>query len=142
MSTNNTNPHYIISLWDDKIKTVEVNLPNNSKNYTYKTHLDLTAGDHVVCPVAHNGKSTYTIGVVSEVHTEVMLDRNDGTPYKWVVQKVDTDAHEAAAKRDEDAIRVYRQFQRANTRRELAKQIEETAPGLSNAILEITSGKA
>lgn len=53
------------------------------KIYSFRTDLDLSVGDTVVCDTA-NG---LTIGTVSD------LEGNEPKATKWIVQRVDLDAH-------------------------------------------------
>ncbi len=133
----NFSSHFAISLYDQRLRTVGVTYQHGTsrKDYVYKTHLELELGELVVCPVSIDGGGiAYVIGKVSAVHETVQIPKDSTIDYKWIVQKVDLAAHEAAAARDVKAIQAFAAFQRNTARIALAKELEEAAPGLGETM--------
>ncbi len=134
----NFSSQFAISLYDKDLRTVGVTYQHGTttKEYVYKTHLELVVGDLVICPVRVEGTTTnaYAIGKVTDVHEEVQIPKDSKIDYKWIVQKIDYEAHEAAAARDAELLKVFSGYQRQVARLALARELEEAAPGLADTM--------
>jgi hypothetical protein len=137
MNTNFSS-QFAISLYDEKLRTVGVTYQHGTttKEYVYKTHLELNEGDLVICPVKTEGSVNYAyvIGKVTAVHDDIQIPKDSTLEYKWIVQKVDFAAHEAAAARDAELLKTFATYQRGVARIALAKELEEVAPGLGDTM--------
>jgi len=137
-SASALSPHYAISLYDNRLRTVGVVLGTgtNAKEYVYKTYLELQPGELVIAPVRTGQDRTigFVVAKVTTVHDDVQIGRDDNYDFKWIVQSVDVRGSEAAAARDAAAIKAFRDYQRLIARTALAKEMEESAPGLGDAV--------
>jgi hypothetical protein len=76
------------------VKAVRVVFPDRpagkyaSGEYDFRTDLDLNVGDLVVCDVCYQGENCYTNGRVIRV-----MEQPSTKAVKWVVQKIDLEAH-------------------------------------------------
>lgn len=118
------NKHYILSLFDDSLKTVGVKFKGLGKEYTYKTRLTLEVGDHVVVSTPSEG---FAVVEVTSIHDEPQLDANSVTDYKWIVCRVDTSIYDAQNASDEmlykEIAKAQRNRQRAAAKEALAQQL-------------------
>jgi len=92
------------------------------RTYTYKTDLELKVGDEVVVDAPSTG---LTVVVVSEVHTLADIDANAAYKYKWVVTKVDLDAHEERLAKEDELAEEFAKIQQKVTRMRKIKELKE-----------------
>lgn len=122
------NKHYILSLFDDTVKTVGVKFTARECTYTYKTRLALAAGDEVVVETPSNGLQVVTITRVDE---EPDFDVNSVIDYKWIVCKVDRTEYDAALARDAELHKEIAKVQRRNHREAAKNALAQSLPGLA-----------
>jgi hypothetical protein len=72
-----------------------VNFPTNDTEYTFCTDLNLEAGDQVVVETRHGFR------VATVIKTRGLTKDQMTRAYKWVVQKIDIDRHEARMAQEE-----------------------------------------
>lgn len=99
----------LIASLTSTLKTVGVQYKDSNGNpfgkvYTYKTDLDLEVGAEVIVDAPSTGM---TVVVVVEVHDFAEIDENANFNYKWIVGKVDFEAHE---KRKEKEAELEKEF--------------------------------
>lgn len=104
----------LLALLNTELKTVGVQFKDMNgeafgKVYTYKTDLELEVGDEVIVDAPSTGM---TIVVVAEVHDIADLDEKASFEYKWIVGKVDTEAHEKRLEREEELAKEFAVVQR------------------------------
>ncbi|QDP52315.1 MAG: hypothetical protein Unbinned4162contig1001_15 [Prokaryotic dsDNA virus sp.] len=114
----------LMATMSDKLTTVKVKFKDAcgqpiGKNYTYCTDLDLNEGDEVVVDAPSTGM---TVVVVTQVDKLPQLDPNARFNYKWIVSKVDVEAHD---KRQEKYNEIAEQFQEIQAKAQKAKMINQ-----------------
>lgn len=95
---------YMIAMLNSSMTTVGVSFKDSDgqpvgKEYTYKTDLKLEAGDEVIIDSPYSG---LTIAVVTRVDEVADLDEKATFSYKWIIGKVDLEAHKARLEREEE----------------------------------------
>lgn len=94
---NTTN---LVSALQENYTTVEILYRgSNNNSYTFKTDLDLAVGDLVVVPSVK--EHDCDVALVVKVHTTPQIDFNVNYVYKWVINKVDVEAHNERLKKEE-----------------------------------------
>ena len=93
--------HLVPFLVDD-VRTVLVTFDKSSRSYTYKTNLDLSAGDLVIVTT---GKS-YGVGEIEEIHDVPKLDKGAKYEYGWVVAELNPllEEHESLKLREREFL--------------------------------------
>ena len=91
----------------------------NYKKYTYVTDLDLKAGDTVVL----DAQGKICVAYVVVVDQTCSIEPNSNIRYKWVIGKVDLEAHEANTQRNAEIENTVAKAYRKNLRRSFAQQI-------------------
>lgn len=89
------------------------------KSHTYVTHLDVAENDTVVVEAAGEIK----LALVHHVDSEVKIEPNSNTLYRWVIAKVDMGAHNSNTQRNQDIEQAVADAYRNNLRRSFAQQI-------------------
>lgn len=122
------NKHYILSLFDETVKTIGVKFNGLGRSYTYKTRLELEVGDQVVVETPSNGLQVVEVVRVDE---EPDFEIDSSIDYKWTVCKVETATYEADKAKDaelhKEIARVQRRHHRDAAKNALAAQL----PGLA-----------
>ena len=127
------NPSYIQTVVDESIKTVGVQFAEDKADrggpytssltvYTYKTRIDFEEGDRAIVFV--NGQPKFV--VVTEIHEDPEIGPGSKFTYKWIMQKVDTEAYEAASDADNEFEKRYRAEVRRKDRKNIKEQLIET----------------
>ena len=120
------NVSYMQTVFDESIKTVAVIFDVDdaimARRYTYKTRLDLQVGDMCVVKTPHG----LAVVEVVEVHEEPAIDPHDRVDYKWITQKVDVAAIDAAEAEDKSAVVKVRKHIRAKAREAAKAELAET----------------
>lgn len=114
-----TNYSTILFAFNKKLRAVKVKYaPNETASYTYKT-LDqsIKVDDYVVIPT--DSRHKMTVGQVCEV--DVLMDIESDIEYKWIIDRVDKEAHDTVLKGEEEIVVEIKQSE-ANAR---LKQIQE-----------------
>jgi len=116
-----SNPHYILSLVDDTIKTVAAVFAGggNKTKYVFKTRLNLAVGDKVIADT----KNGLSIVEVVEVHTVPTFDID--VEYCWAFQRVDTEGYQTMLARDKEALDILREAKRRTHRQEALLEVEK-----------------
>ncbi len=113
-----TNYTTILFAFNKKLRAVKVTYEPEQCGYTYKTlDPDIKVGDYVVIPTTTRHKMT--IGQVSEV--DILVDIDSSLELKWIIGKVDKQAHDVVIKGEEEIVNEIKQSE-ANAR---IKQIQE-----------------
>jgi hypothetical protein len=109
----------IAALLREDAKTIKIvfDNTNNAKQYTYVTHLDVVPGDFVIVDAAGERKVVYVVGVDSELD----IEPNSKTRYKWVIDKIDIKAHVLNEERNLEIEKTLGKANRENTRQQLHK---------------------
>ena len=98
------NPHYVQTLHDDSIHSVEVQYSSRNPDllYTYLTRLSLKKGDTVIIetPAGH-----YRTVTVRKFHKTPKLERTADINYKWIVSKVPTKKYKKTKKKNKTTIK-------------------------------------
>lgn len=89
------------------------------KTYTYVTHLPLVKGDSVIVEAA----GRLCLAFVEHVDDEVDIEPNASTAYRWVISKLDMQAHEANMDRNKEIEKTVADAYRNNMRKSFAQQI-------------------
>ncbi len=114
------NPHYILSLVDESIRTIGATILGPSRTvYTFKTRLDLKVKDLVIADTA-NG---FVIVEVTDVHEVPLFDKD--IKYCWAFQKIDVEAFNAMVDRDRQALDILRDARRRTHRQEAFAEVEK-----------------
>jgi hypothetical protein len=102
------NIHTLTALLADTFTTVHVSFNNNNPaTYTYKTRLQLQAGDTVVVPVGK--EAAYRLATVAYADNYADIDYNAIYPYSWVIAKVDDTAYKAQLEKEAEMLRLIKQ---------------------------------
>ncbi len=97
---------------NENFKFVACTFPGSTKQYHYKTMLDVQDGDNVIIPA--NG----TFKVVQVVEVIDYMDFDEGEfSYLWVVQIVDSSAYEKALELEAEVVKLLRHDQRKTLRK-------------------------
>ncbi|QMV29725.1 hypothetical protein [Vibrio phage vB_VnaS-AQKL99] len=105
----------LLALLNTNLKTIGVQFKDHNgqpfgKVYTYKTDIkELEVGDEVVVDAPSTG---LTVVVVAEVHDIADLDEKATFEYKWIVCKVDTEAHKARLEKEDELAKEFAVIQR------------------------------
>jgi hypothetical protein len=116
-----------------EIKYAVVKFHESSKEYTYRTDLDLEKGDLVVVSSPHSG---YAVVTVIDVSGLTQSQRSMAT--KWIVQKVDITEHLARLERQKLAQEIRNKLQSKKEQVEellIYKRLAESDPSI-NALLK------
>lgn len=106
------------------------------KLYTYVTHLDLQPDDIVVVPVGSDDLKAAKVVVVSE---GLDIEPNCDIKFRWVVGKVDVEAHKANMARNKEIEGMLAHSYRMNARQAYAAQF---LTGADPKVLALVKGAA
>lgn len=114
----------IAAILREDTRTVSVcfDITNNEllgKLYTYVTHLDLACNDLVVVPV---GSDDLKVAKVVNVSEDLDIEPNCDIKFRWVVGKVDVEAHKANMARNKEIEAMLAHSYRMNARQAYAAQ--------------------
>lgn len=125
----------IASLLMENLKTVAVSFDvGNRKNYTYKTTLDLEAGDKVVVETPSNG---FQVVCVVEAHDVPQIAPDSSINYKWIVQKVDTSVRDELEAREAEFAKEVLKLEQANVRKQAIAMLGLDTDALSGSIAKL-----
>lgn len=102
-------------------KIVVVQFPTSSKNYHYKTILDVQPGDKVVVDAPSTG---YTVLDVVEVIPALETELSYNFQIKWVVDKVDVEQYEKVQLMEREATKTLNQLKYTRRRKELLEDLK------------------
>lgn len=125
------NKHYILSLFDETVKTVGVKFNGIGRSYTYKTRLELAVGDKVVVDTPSNG---FQVVDVVRIDDEPDFEVDSLIDYKWIVCKVDVTEHEANQAKDAELHKEIAKVQRKHHREAAKNALAAQLPGLANLL--------
>lgn len=111
------NKHYILSLFDQNLKTVGATFKGGTQVYTYKTYEQYAVGDYAVVHTPSNG---FQVVEITVLHETPDIDSDSKVDYKWLIQKVDVRAYDAQNLKDEGMFIKVKEAQR-NAHRESAR---------------------
>jgi len=119
----------LIATLSTSLTTIGVQFKDHSgegfgKVYTYKTDLQLEVGDEVIVDAPSTG---LTVVKVARVDTLADINMNAPFTYKWVVGKVDVEAH---AKRLEKEAELEKEFAAIQAKVRKMRQIAELKAAL------------
>ena len=112
----NTTNSLINSMYKD-LKAVQVIFDSSQKEYTYKTFIKLEVGDKCVVKVRDEFK------IVTVVSTNSCALQNNYI-YKWIVQKVETEAYDDMVARENEASVMLTDMLNKSRRIEAYKKIQ------------------
>lgn len=127
------NSHYMLTLFDDTVRTVGVRFQGLGKTYTYKTRLPLEIGDSVVVETSSNGLQVVTVARIDE---DPDIAPDSAIDYKWIVCKVDLETYTKDVERDNELLKQIRAMQRKRHREQARAAIAAELPGLALAFAE------
>lgn len=92
------------------------------KTYTYKTDLELEVGDEVIVDAPSTG---LTVVVVTRLDSIADINENASYAYKWVVGKVDLEAHNSRLEKEEELAEEFAKVQQKVSRMRKIKELKE-----------------
>jgi hypothetical protein len=116
--------------------TFDDTVNGRSKAYTYVTHLDLAVGDTVIVPAGQD--EYYKMATIARVDDDLEIEPNATTYYRWVVCKVDFNAHFQNMERNREIERQLATAYRTNARQAYAQQF---LSGASPEVIALINGK-
>lgn len=109
----------IAAILRKETKTIGVVFEPDVKQYTYVTDLDVKVGDYVVV----DAREELKVCKVARVDSDLEIEPNSNTKFKWVVDVVDMAQHEANASKNKELEQTLAKAYRSNTRRAFADSI-------------------
>jgi hypothetical protein len=106
------------------------------KLYTYVTHLDLAVDDLVIVPA---GSDDLKVAKVALVADDLEIEPNSDIKYRWIVAKVDVEAHRANMARNKEIEAMLAHSYRMNARQAYAAQF---LTGADPKVLALVKGAA
>ena len=110
----------IAAILREDATTCKVVFSSGSLPYTYITNLPIKVEDWVVVPVGANGD--LKVAEVVQVDDDLEIEPNCDTKYKWVVAKIDMDAHSDNMARNREIENMLDSTYRLNARQAYAQQ--------------------
>lgn len=132
----------IAAILREDATTISVNFINDNgllgtRPYTYVTHLPVEVGNFVVVPTGSS--ELWKIAEVTAVHTELDIEPNSDTKYKWVVDVIDSNSARENTQRNQQIEKMLAKSYRMNARQAYAHQF---LTGADPQVLELVKGKA
>ena len=128
----------IAAILREDTKTCKVTFSGVVGNaYTYITHIPLEVGDWVVVPVGQN--ADLKVVEVESVDDDLNVEPNCDTKYKWVVCKIDMDAHRDNMARNREIESMLASTYRVNARQAYAQQF---LAGADPKVLALVKGES
>ena len=135
------NTNHLIALLQSNYQTIGVHFKDSrtgaptEKEYTYKCpdSIELKVGDEVVVESPYGGM---VVVVVSRLDGYAAIDPSREYTYKWVVQKVETEAYHARREAEQEAFAAFQKARRLAARDKAMKEIMATLEGSTEALDE------
>lgn len=128
--------HKMLNLFlaqNEDFKIVKVVFPSSSKRYTYKTTLNIEAGDKVIVDSPRDGMTVVdVVDVVPGIETDLQYSFN----LKWIVQKVDTTHYEQALEMEAKLNTEFNKIKARKARQEMLESVTEQLG--KDAVKELT----
>lgn len=113
---------HILTLLQENYTTVKVRFAEgNGKLYTYKAPNDLELKEFDIAVVYASGQ--YKVVTVMDVDVVPVLDLDAEYDYRWIVQKVDTDAYEERLEREKQFEQLLLQIERKKQQRAIRDEL-------------------
>ena len=121
--------HYLEILQSGTFKTVKVSFFNhafmnaylNNKEYVFKTDIeDICVGDAAVVFLNNNLK---IVGITEVCNDDSLLDYNSDLEYRWLVSKIDLEAHLLRIKREKEIRKKLDDKIKTKNRTELIREL-------------------
>lgn len=107
-----------------------------SKAYTYVTSVPVAVNDTVVVP--SGSEDNFKLATVCRVDSDLEIEPNSSTRFKWIVGKVDFDAYANNMERNKEIERHLATAYRANARQAYAQQF---LAGASPEVVALINGQ-
>jgi hypothetical protein len=124
-----------IFLVNDEVRGVTVTYAPEGGRYTFKTFDDtLKVDDYVIVESTNSNNSTNSTNphgfvICQVVETDVEIDLDSPHTYKWVVGRVDTEAHNELLRQEQIVIARIAKAEKRRKRKKLAETLLDDTNG-------------